>query len=57
MDKKLRARLEAAGYKVGDVVEFLGLTEEEAQEIEVRLITRKHKSVVLDNREATNGQE
>ena len=37
MDTAKRARLEAAGFKVGSVEEFLGLTAEESALIEVRL--------------------
>ena len=38
MDAQKRAGLEAAGWKVGDAADFLGLTEEEQQIIEFRLI-------------------
>ena len=38
MDAQKRAALEAAGWKVGDAADFLGLTEEEQQIIEIRLI-------------------
>lgn len=37
MDKKKKARLEAQGWKVGSVEEFLGLTPEESAYIELRL--------------------
>ncbi len=37
MDAQTRAALEAAGWKVGDAADFLGLTEEEQQMIEFRL--------------------
>ena len=37
MDAQKRAALEAAGWKVGDAADFLGLTEEEQQIIEFRL--------------------
>ncbi|MBV8452884.1 MAG: XRE family transcriptional regulator, partial [Deltaproteobacteria bacterium] len=37
MDKKTRKRLEAAGWKVGDASEFLGLTEEEAVIVELKV--------------------
>jgi ribosome-binding protein aMBF1 (putative translation factor) len=36
MDKKTRKRLEAAGWKVGSVAEFLDLTAEEAAMVEAR---------------------
>ena len=38
MDAQKRAALEAAGWKVGDAADFLGLTEEEQQIIEFRLM-------------------
>ena len=38
MDAKKRESLEAAGWKIGDAAEFLGLTEEEQQIIEFRLM-------------------
>jgi transcriptional regulator with XRE-family HTH domain len=37
MDEGKRRRLEAAGFKVADTAEFLGLTEEESRWIELRL--------------------
>jgi ribosome-binding protein aMBF1 (putative translation factor) len=37
MDKAKRKRLEAAGWKVGTVAEFLQLSDEEAAVIELRL--------------------
>jgi DNA-binding XRE family transcriptional regulator len=37
MDEQKKKRLEAAGWKVGDAVEFLGLTTEEAQLVEIKL--------------------
>jgi DNA-binding transcriptional regulator YiaG len=38
VDAKKREALEAAGWKVGDAADFLGLTEEERQLIEFRLM-------------------
>jgi Helix-turn-helix len=38
VDFKKQAALEAAGWKVGDAAEFLGLTEEERQIVEFRLM-------------------
>ena len=38
MDTKKREALEAAGWKIGSAAEFLGLTEEEQQIIEFRLM-------------------
>jgi len=37
MDIGERSRLEAAGFKVGTVAEFLGLTEAESELIEIKL--------------------
>jgi predicted XRE-type DNA-binding protein len=37
VDKKTRAELEAAGWKIGDAQEFLGLSEAEAEFIEMKL--------------------
>ena len=37
MDEAKQKRLEAAGYKVGTVAEFLGLTQAESELIEIKL--------------------
>lgn len=37
MDAKKRKKLESAGWKVGDIDEFLGLSEEEMEFIEAKL--------------------
>lgn len=37
MRKARRGRLEAAGFRIGDTAEFLGLTEEEAAFVELKL--------------------
>ena len=37
MDKKKREKLEAAGWRIGDAADFLGLTEEEQRLVELRL--------------------
>jgi ribosome-binding protein aMBF1 (putative translation factor) len=37
MDKQTRARLEAAGYWVGDAEDWLGLSEEERRMVELRV--------------------
>jgi DNA-binding XRE family transcriptional regulator len=37
MDKKARKRLESAGWKVGEAGEFLGLSEDEATIVELRV--------------------
>ena len=38
MDKKKRARLEAKGWKVGSVSDFLGLSKQEEEHIEMKLL-------------------
>lgn len=46
MDKKKIRELEAKGFKVGDVTDFLELTEEDVRLIELRLaLSRKAKEV------------
>jgi ribosome-binding protein aMBF1 (putative translation factor) len=37
MNEEKRRRLEAAGWKIGDATEFLGLTTEESQLVEIKL--------------------
>lgn len=37
MDRETKARLEAKGWKIGSVEDFLGLTREEAAYVELRL--------------------
>jgi hypothetical protein len=37
VDPKKKAKLEEAGYRVGTVADFLGLTKDEQEEIEGRL--------------------
>jgi len=41
MDEEKRERLEAQGWKIGTVAEFLGLTEEEAALVEIKLALSK----------------
>lgn len=41
MDKKTRARLTAAGFRVCDAEDFLGLSDEERQLVELRLQVSK----------------
>ena len=38
MDRAKREQLEAAGFRVGDADDFLGLTEEERRLVELRLV-------------------
>ncbi len=51
MDKNKRMRLEAKGWKVGSVEEFLGLTAEEATYVELKLALSRQ---VRDYRRAKN---
>lgn len=44
MDETKRRRLEAAGWKVGTVQEFLGLSDEEMEAVERRRAERKSGS-------------
>ncbi len=37
MNKEIRERLEAAGFRIGDAEDFLGLSEEERRLVELRL--------------------
>lgn len=41
MDERMRQRLEADGWKVGDTQEFLGLSGEEMAYIDMRVAVRK----------------
>jgi hypothetical protein len=41
MDKKTRAHLETEGYWIGDAEAFLGLTPEESQVVELRVMLRR----------------
>jgi hypothetical protein len=50
MDKAMREKLEKAGYRIGDYADFLGLTEEERELVELRLKTH------LANREAQSSE-
>ena len=42
MDARKRRRIEAAGWRVGSAAEFLGLTEAEAELIEMRAALARH---------------
>ncbi|MGV8082343.1 MAG: hypothetical protein AB2L09_01725 [Coriobacteriia bacterium] len=41
MDREKQERLEAAGWKVGDASEFLGLSPDEAEYVELKLAPRQ----------------
>ncbi len=46
MNEKKRTRLEAAGWKFGDAEEFLGLSEEERELVELRFtVSRKIRAL------------
>src|SRR5690349_12775852 len=47
MNKAMRRRLEAAGWRIGSAADFLGLTEEEAMLVEMKVVLgeslRRHR--------------
>ena len=51
MNKNKRKRLEAAGWKIGTIQEFLGLSDEEVEYIEVKYQLSKR---LLERRRAKN---
>ncbi len=56
MDAQKRASLEAAGWKVGDAADFLGLTEEEQQMIEFRLLVGRGVRRLRESHQLTQQQ-
>jgi DNA-binding XRE family transcriptional regulator len=56
VDAKKRAALEAAGWKVGDAADFLGLTEEEQQIIEFRLMVGREVRRLRESHHLTQQQ-
>lgn len=42
MEREKQARLEAAGWRIGDAAEFLGLTPDEAAFVELKLALASH---------------
>ncbi|HZW32298.1 MAG TPA: helix-turn-helix transcriptional regulator [Isosphaeraceae bacterium] len=56
MDPKKREALEAAGWKVGDAAEFLGLTEEEQQIVEFRLMVGRSVRRLRESHHLTQQQ-
>lgn len=56
MDENKQKRLEAAGWKVGSVSEFLGLTPEEAEYVELKLALGSYLRDVRLNRRWTQAQ-
>jgi DNA-binding XRE family transcriptional regulator len=56
MKRAKRSRLEAAGWKVGTVREFLGLTEEEAAFLEVKLALARSLRQRRERKGLTQGE-
>ena len=56
MDTAKREALEAAGWKIGDVAEFLGLSEEEQQIIEFRLMVGRGVRRLREGHDLTQQQ-
>ena len=56
MDAKKREALEAAGWKIGDAADFLGLTEEEQQIIEFRLMVGRGVRRLREDHDLTQQQ-
>jgi predicted XRE-type DNA-binding protein len=56
VDAKKRGALEAAGWKIGDTAEFLGLNEEEQQIIEFRLLVGRGVRRLRETHQLTQRQ-
>ena len=56
MDKLKQKRLEAAGWKVGDAVDFLELTAEEAELVDVKLALGDYMRKLRRRRRMTQAQ-
>lgn len=56
MNKQTKARLERAGWRVGDAQDFLGLSDEEAAFIELRLVLANQLREVRQRLQATQAQ-
>jgi DNA-binding transcriptional regulator YiaG len=56
VDAKKREALEAAGWKIGDTAEFLGLNEEEQQIIEFRLLVGRGVRRLRETHQLTQRQ-
>ncbi|MBW8885503.1 MAG: XRE family transcriptional regulator [Planctomycetia bacterium] len=59
MDLKKRQALEAAGWRFGDAADFLGLTDEERQEVELRgalcrTIRRRREALGMTQQQLAN---
>lgn len=55
MDPSKRERLEAAGWKVGSVDEFLGLSDEESLFVELKLALDRGRGAAGDQRRRNPG--
>jgi DNA-binding XRE family transcriptional regulator len=56
MDKKKRERLEAAGFRVGNAEDFLGLTEEERRLVDLRVSVSRAIRQRREDRDLTQKQ-
>ena len=56
MDDHQKAQLEARGWKVSNVNEFLGLTPEEAAYVELKMILSRHLKTRRQQQKLTQGQ-
>ena len=56
MDKKKKEALEAIGYKIGSVNEFIGLSEEETSYIEMKLVLGQALAEHRRNKKITQAQ-
>jgi hypothetical protein len=55
MDEEKKKRLEAKGWKVGTVAEFLELTPEEAMLVEIKLaLSRNNQEILVEIREVND---
>ncbi|MCF3575557.1 hypothetical protein [Planktothrix agardhii] len=55
MDEEKKNRLEAKGWKVGTVAEFLELTPEEAMLVEIKLaLSRNNQEILVEIREVND---
>jgi hypothetical protein len=59
MDKEKKARLEAKGWKVGTAEELLGMTPEEAADVEIRHKLRERTGFAIHSvyRKCTKGRK
>lgn len=55
MDEEVKKHLEASGWKVGDVQDFLQLTDEEMAEVERRVAERKKQAEKTTDAQSKSG--